>query len=74
MVEFSCPKCGCKRFTLVKKNFIDVDFSQEGAIKGHPAISRHLVEQDSGFEYFLCYECGEEVPTEQGEKMFVEVI
>lgn len=72
MIKFSCPKpgCGCSRFTLVRRTFADVDFSQEGAIEGHPLIS------DAGnrFDSFLCYECGEEVPTEQAEKMLKEVI
>lgn len=71
MKVFSCPKCGCKRFTLVKRSYTDVDFSQEGAIGGRLAISKHL---DDRYECFLCYECGEEVPAEQAELMLAEVM
>lgn len=70
MIKFCCPGCGCSRFTLVRRNLTDVDFSQEGAIEGHPFI----MDAGSIFIHFLCYECGKEVPTEQAEKMLKEVV
>lgn len=70
MIKFSCPKCGCMVFTMVRKHFMNVDFRHEGAIEGHPAIS-HM---DDRFEYFLCYECREKVPTEQANEMLAEVL
>ena len=68
--KFSCPKCGCNRFTLIKKTFTDVDFNQEGAIEGHPFLSN----VGEKFDCILCYECGEDVPEEQAQKMLKEII
>lgn len=69
MKVFSCV-CGSKQFTLVKRTYTVVDFSQEGAVEGHPFI------RSSGelFNNFLCYECGAEVPDEQAQEMFKEVV
>lgn len=70
MIKFSCPKCGCERFTLVRETYLGVDFSQEGAVEGHPLISSG----GNKFSSFQCTHCREEVPTEQAEKMLKEVI
>ena len=70
MIKFSCPKCGCERFTLVRETYLGVDFSQEGAIGDHPLISCG----GSKFSCFRCCGCGKEVPAEQTEEMLKEVI
>jgi len=69
MKEFSCI-CGCKQFTLVKRKYTEVDFSQEGAIEGHPFI-RNAGEL---FDSLLCFECGEAVSDEQAQEMLKEII
>lgn len=70
MKQFSCPKCGSKEFTLVRRQLTAVDFSQEGAIEGHP----FLRQSSNQFECFLCADCGEEVPEEQAQEMLIEVV
>ena len=70
MIRFSCPKCGCEKFTLVRETYLGVDFSQEGAIEGHPLISSGA----NKFSCFQCCGCKEKVPPEQAEKMLKEVI
>lgn len=70
MKRFSCPACGCQRFTLVRRTHTDVDFSKEGAIEGHPFLSS----AGERFDGFLCYECGTPVPAKQANEMLREVI
>lgn len=67
--QFSCT-CGSRQFTLVRRHYTEVDFSQEGAIEGHPFI------RDAGgrFDSFICFNCGEEVPGEQAQEMLGEVL
>lgn len=69
MREFNCT-CGSKQFTLVRRTYTEVDFSQEGAIEGHPFI------RSAGelFDGFVCYECGAVVPDDQAQEMLKEVI
>lgn len=67
--QFSCM-CGCKNFTLHRRTMVEVDFSQEGAIEGHPFIGS----VSSKFESFLCFACGAEVPDKQAQEMIKEVV
>lgn len=67
--QFSCM-CGCKNFTLHRRRMTEVDFSQEGAIAGHPFL-RNAGER---FESFICFDCGAEVPDKQAQAMLKEVI
>ena len=67
--QFSCV-CGSRNFTLHWKTMTEVDFSQEGAVEGHPFL-RNVEER---FDSFICFECGEEVPEEQAQEMLKEVL
>ena len=69
MKEFSCM-CGSKQFTLVKRTYTEVDFSQEGAIEGLPFL-RNAGER---FNSFICFNCGKAVPDEQAREVLREVI
>ncbi len=72
MKEFKCAKgdCGSRVFMMVERKYTVVDFSREGAIKGHPFIGN----DGSRFDSFACYVCGEVVPSEQGKDMYKEVL
>lgn len=69
MKEFSCFICGGKEFTLIKRTYTKVDFSQEGVIEGHPFI-RNAGEQ---FDSIICFNCCEIVPDEQAQEMLKEI-
>ncbi len=67
--QFSCV-CGFSQFILIERRYTGVDFSQEGAIEGHPYIqdSRNI------FDSFVCSKCGEKVPDREAQEMRKEVI
>ena len=69
MKEFSCS-CGSKKFVLVQTSGTLVDFSQEGAIEGHPRLN--TIGTDSYL--FKCDSCGVTVPYGQAREMRSEVI
>jgi len=70
MIEFVCPNCGSKQFTLVKKRYTEVDFSQEGAVEGHPFL--HSTREE--FNSFICAKCGGVIHEEQSQEMLREVL
>lgn len=67
--EFKCPKCGGTKFTVVYRHYTVADFSQEGAIEGHPMISSGGIRFDSIF----CDNCSEPVEDEVAQEMLREV-
>lgn len=70
--QFKCPNCGCQNFTLAQRTLMEVDFSREGAIEGHPFLgTRSRVEGEFDF---VCFDCCETVPDEQAKEMLKEVI
>lgn len=69
MKEWTCI-CGSKLFSLVKQEATIVDYSAEGAIEGHPHISRGSV----GMPVFVCVRCHTQVPDMVAEEMIKEVI
>ena len=70
MKEFNCPDCGSRSFTMVHRRYTDVNFSQEGAIEGHP----ELHSAGEVFDSFFCNDCACSIPGEQAQEMLEEVI
>ena len=70
MKVFKCD-CGSMKFLLITTNTLLVDFTQEGAIKGHPHLT---LDSNSSQDIFKCDECGATVPHEQVLEMRREVI
>lgn len=68
--QFKCPECGSQNFTLARRVLTEVDFSCEGAVEGHPFL-RNV---SKVFDGFVCSGCGEDVPEEQAQEMFQEVM
>lgn len=69
MKEFHCPECGYQSFTMVHRKYTAVDFSKEGAIEGHPA----LTSAGEVFECFICDNCTLSVPEGQAKEILREV-
>lgn len=70
MKEFGCSKCNSTRFVVVHRHYTVADFSQEGAIEGHPAISRG----GDIFDSIFCDNCSEPVEGETIQEMLREII
>lgn len=67
---FTCD-CGCKSFDLKESKLMEVDFSIEGAIQGHPHLRHNIL---TGGYNFNCRGCGELVPAVMANEMFAEVL
>jgi len=70
MRDFNCPQCGSKKFLLHRTEVLKVDFSREGAIKGHPYLS-YL--GDTAYR-LSCSTCMKEITGEQKKAMLKEII
>jgi hypothetical protein len=67
---FSCLHCGCKKFLLVTRSCLHVDFGKEGAIEVHPFLEGSF---DVGFD-FICDNCKRGVSRVAADEMRREVI
>lgn len=72
MKEFSCPRCGCKRFYRERVVEQLVDFSKEGAVKGHPYLQG--AEKEAIKPFFRCAECGDRVGSATARLMNAEIL
>ncbi len=72
MKEFICPKkgCGSKQFVLTTTKQTLVDFTQEGAIEGHP----HLEHISTSTGTIFCCECQARLPLNMTKEMLKEII
>lgn len=72
MKEFMCPEkdCGSKQFVLATTRQTLVDFSQEGAIKGHPSVNYLSTSPGSIF----CYKCHERISPDMTQEMLKEIV
>lgn len=70
MKEFKCPECGNTKFVVVYRHYTVVDFSQEGAIEGHPMIENG----GESFDSIFCDNCSEPVEGDTIQEMLKEII
>lgn len=72
MKQFRCTKCRCMRFWRVSTSEHIVDWSQEGAVEGHPRIEG--AGQTLLHPLFRCAECGHYVSDATAIEMDKEVL
>ncbi len=62
--------CGSKVFMFTRLETLAVDFSQEGAIEGHPHISKGGLSKSS----LVCAKCHTKVPDIAADERLKEII
>lgn len=72
MKVFICPKkgCGSNQFILATIKQTLVDFSQEGAVEGHPRLEYLSTSTASVF----CQKCQKRVPLDMLQEIIKEVV
>ncbi len=69
MKKWTCI-CGSNKFQVTKVENITVDFSSEGAIEGHPFITR----SGMGAQVITCAQCHMKLATDVVTEMLMEII
>ncbi len=69
MKEWTCI-CGSKVFTFARLETLTADFGKEGAIEGHPHISKGGLGKSS----LVCAKCHTRIPDIAASEMLKEII